>query len=451
MSYKVIHNALIVNENSHFHGYIVINGELIETVGHGEAPAEILSSCNCIEDACGAYLIPGVIDSHVHFRDPGLIHKADMETESHTAVAGGVTSFMDMPNTIPPTTTVEAIEAKQERAAKVSVANYAFFIGATNNNIDTLLSCDYTKVPGVKIFLGSSTGNMLVNKGESLKRIFSEVKAPIAIHSEDEQIIRHNREAMIKRYGNNIPIEMHPLIRSKEACVQSTKYAVEMAKRYGTRLHLLHISTADELCFLDNSPIEDKKITAEVCVHYLWWCDKDYVSLGSQIKCNPAIKTATDRTALRNALNSGLIDIVSTDHAPHLLEEKRGDAIKAASGIPMLGFSLPLMLELADQGIFTVETVVDKMAHAPAKLYGIDRRGFIRKGYFADLVVINPTSPYTITNSMMTSRCGWTPLAGTTLNNKVISTYVNGNRVYHDGIVDNSIHGKALKFDIDIF
>ena len=444
----LIHNAIIVNEGSRFHGYIIIENEYIKEIGRGEAPAHLLNSDIEIHDAENAYLLPGCIDDQVHFRDPGLTHKADMATESRAAVAGGVTSFMDMPNTIPQTITLEALNDKHRRAAEVSVANYSFYIGATNDNIDTLLACDYTKVPGVKLFLGASTGNMLVDNCESLNRIFAEVPALIAIHSEDEDIIRRNREAMLEKYGEDVPIEEHPNIRSAEACYKSSLKAVEMARKHGARLHILHISTADEMQLLSNKPLKEKKITAEVCAHHLWWTADDHASLGARIKWNPAIKTDKDRQALRDGLNNGLIDIVATDHAPHLLSEKQGGAIKATSGAPLVQYSLPMMLQLADEGVFTIEQVVDFMAHRVAQLFSIEKRGYIREGYYADLTIVNPNEQYTVKDEDVLSRCGWTPLAGTTLNNKVISTYVNGQRVFHKGTIDDSVHGKALKFTI---
>ncbi len=444
----LIHNAIIVNEGSRFHGYIIIENEYIKEIGRGEAPAHLLNSDIEIHDAENAYLLPGCIDDQVHFRDPGLTHKADMATESRAAVAGGVTSFMDMPNTIPQTITLEALNDKHRRAAEVSVANYSFYIGATNDNIDTLLACDYTKVPGVKLFLGASTGNMLVDNCESLNRIFAEVPALIAIHSEDEDIIRRNREAMLEKYGEDVPIEEHPNIRSAEACYKSSLKAVEMARKHGARLHILHISTADEMQLLSNKPLKEKKITAEVCAHHLWWTADDHASLGARIKWNPAIKTDNDRQALRNGLNNGLIDIVATDHAPHLLSEKQGGAIKATSGAPLVQYSLPMMLQLADEGIFTIEQVVDFMAHRVAQLFNIEKRGYIREGYYADLTIVKPNEQYTVKDEDVLSRCGWTPLAGTSLNNKVISTYVNGHRVYHNGAINDSTHGKALKFTI---
>lgn len=443
---KIIHNAIIVNEGSRFNGYLLVDNDVITAIEHGDAPQELLSTCDFAENAEGAYLLPGVIDDQVHFRDPGLTHKGDIATESRAAVAGGVTSFMDMPNTLPQTTTLEALEEKHKRAAEVSLANYSFFIGATNENIDTLLNCDYSKIPGVKLFLGASTGNMLVDNNETLGRIFGEIPAIIAIHSEDETIIRRNREAMIAKYGEDVPVELHPEIRSTEACYQSTKRAVELARKYNARLHILHISTAAELEFLTAQPLKDKKITAEVCAHHLWWTDEAYSTLSTRIKWNPAIKTANDRNALRQALNDGVIDIVATDHAPHLLSEKQGGAIKATSGAPLVQFSLPMMLQLADEGVFTIETVVDRMAHKPAELYDIERRGYLRPGYYADFSIVAPQSPYDVTDDMVLSRCGWTPLVGTTLNNRVVSTYVNGNRVYHNGEIDETHKGLALKY-----
>ena len=444
---RLLYNAVIVNEGSSHKGYVVINDDKIAVVGEGNAPAELIASVDNAEDLEGNYLMPGVIDDQVHFRDPGLTHKADIATESAAAVAGGVTSFMDMPNTIPQTTTLEALEAKHQRAGEVSLANYSFFIGATNDNIDTLLNCDYSLIPGVKLFLGASTGNMLVDNNTALQRIFSEVPALIAIHSEDEDIIRQNKEKAQAQWGDDVPVEQHPLIRSTEACYQSTKKAVELATKYNARLHVLHISTEAELEFLTSAPIEQKRVTAEVCAHHLWWSDEDYSRLGTRIKWNPAIKTAQDREALRQALADGRIDIVATDHAPHLLSEKEGGALKAASGGPLVQFSLLMMLELARNGIFSVEWVVDRMCHAPARLYAIDKRGYIKEGYYADLAIINPNAEYTVTDNDVISRCAWTPLAGETLHNKVTGTYVNGKKVFNNGTIDYTVKGKALKYN----
>lgn len=446
MRRTIIHNAVVVNDGERFRGYVVIEDAKIAIVGSGDASDDLIASCEVVEDAAGAYLLPGVIDDQVHFRDPGLTHKADIATESRAAVAGGVTSFMDMPNTNPQTVTIEAVKAKQQRAAEVSVANYAFFIGATNDNIDQLLECDYTEVPGVKLFLGSSTGNMLVDHEDMLDRIFTEVPALIAIHSEDEAIIRHNRDTMVAKYGDDVPVAEHPNIRSSEACYVSTARAIERARRCGSRLHVLHVSTADELALFVSEPIGQKKITAEVCVHHLWWTDKDYNRLGTRIKWNPAIKTESDRNALRQGLLSGTIDIVATDHAPHLLSEKQGTALTAASGGPFVQYSLPAMMELADQGVFTLEMVVEKMSHAPARLFGIENRGYIRSGYYADLTIVRPGEAYIVTDADVISRCGWTPLDGEMLHNRVVSTYVNGHRAYHDGVVDETICGKSLRF-----
>lgn len=448
MSKILIHNAIIVNEGECYQGYVVIDDERIDEIGRGDAPAQLLNGGMEIHDAEGAYLLPGGIDDQVHFRDPGLTHKADMSTESRAAVAGGITSFMDMPNTIPQTITLEALDAKHQRAAEVSVANYSFYIGATNDNIETLLACDYTKVPGVKLFLGASTGNMLVDNNEALNRIFGEVPALIAIHSEDEDIIRRNREAMMAKYGEDVPVEEHPNIRSVEACYKSTEKAVALAKKHNARLHVLHISTAEEMKLLTNERLEDKKVTAEVCAHHLWWTADDHATLGTRIKWNPAIKTAVDRQALRDGLNAGLIDVVATDHAPHLLSEKEGGAIKATSGAPLVQYSLPMMLELADEGVFTIEQVVDFMAHRVARLFRIEERGYIRKGYYADLTIVKPNTPYVVKDEDVLSRCGWTPLNGTTLNNKVVATYVNGKRVFNNGIIDDTSKGKLLKFTI---
>lgn len=448
---NLLHNALIIDDGICRRGYVAFEDEFITRTGAGDAPAELIAVAgeNAV-DLDGAYLIPGVIDDQVHFRDPGLTHKADLQTESAAAAAGGVTSFMDMPNTKPPTVTVEALEAKLKRASEVSAVNYAFFLGGTNSNLSELLKADYTSIPGVKLFLGSSTGNMLVDDEQELDAIFSQVPALIAIHSEDEATICRNRNEAVERYAPaEPPVAEHPVIRSREACVLSTDRAIERARRLGTRLHVLHVSTAEEAdMFAPGSP-ETKKITAEVTVQHLWFTDADYATLGTRIKMNPAIKTTADREALREALRDGRIDIVATDHAPHLLREKEGGAITAASGAPMVQFSLPLMLEMADQGVFTRELVVEKMCNAPARLFGIDRRGYLREGYFADMTVVRPATPYIIKDNDALSRCGWTPLAGTTLHNRVEQTWVNGQLVYSGdkGVLPCDVPaGKPLHF-----
>ena len=443
----VIYNARIANEGKVQAGYIVIEGEFILEVGSGDVPDSLLTNENALIDADGRLVMPGVIDEHVHFRDPGLTHKADMKTESRAAVAGGVTSFIDMPNTVPATTTVAAVESKMARAAEVSCANYAFFIGATNSNIDELLAADYSKVAGVKLFLGSSTGNMLVDSESTVSRIFSEVPALIAVHAEDESIISANKKLVTEKFGEDAPIELHPLIRSREACVEATRRAVEGAKKYNARLHVLHISTEEELAFFTPGPIEDKRITAETCPQYLIFTNAQYQGYGSGIKCNPAIKMPEDRDALRKAVADGTIDVIATDHAPHLPEEKAGGSLKAVSGMPMIQFSLPVMLSLAAEGIFTIEKVVETMCHNPAKLYGIDRRGFLRPGYYADIALVDDQcEAYTVTSEMVLSKCGWTPLEGAPLSARVDMTWVNGEIVWRYGVLFGGVHGKPLKF-----
>ena len=444
----LLHNADIVNEGERFHGYILVEGETIACVGHGDPDEAVRASCHECTDLGGCLAIPGVIDDQVHFRDPGLTHKGDIFTESRAAVAGGVTTYMDMPNVVPPTTTIELLEAKYRRAADASWANYSFFIGATNDNIDTLLDVDYSRTCGVKAFLGSSTGNMLVNDEDALHRLFAEVPALIAVHSEDEATIAANRARYVAERGDDLPVEYHPLIRNAEACYVSTARAVERAAQYGTRLHVLHLSSARELPLFDGTfPLECKRITAEVCVHHLWFCDEDYARLGNMIKCNPAIKTAADREALREALKSGVIDIVATDHAPHLWNEKQGNCLKAASGMPLVQFSLVAMLEMVRQGVFTVEQVVEKMCHAPARLYRIDRRGFLRRGYHADIAIIDPNAEFTVTQHDVVSRCGWSPFVGTTFHNRVVKTFVNGSEVYSSGTFSEKPRGQRVRFN----
>lgn len=448
MNYTIIYNGVIVNDGRSFKGYILFDEEgEIRAVRRGIPPCGLVDSCVDSYDAEGCLVLPGVIDDQVHFRDPGLTHKGDIATESRAAAAGGVTSFMDMPNTKPPTVTTEALRGKLERAREVSAVNYSFFIGATNDNLHTLLATDFTRCPGVKLFLGSSTGNMLVDEEKTLNEIFARVPAIIAVHSEDEATIRANRERISSEHPEGVPVELHPAIRSREACVLSTVKAIKRARKYGTRLHVLHLSTAEEALMFSKRPLRAKRITSEVSVHHLWFCDEDYARLGTRIKMNPAIKSAADRDALRKALRDGRIDIVATDHAPHLLSEKEGDALVAASGAPMVQFSLPLMLEMADMGIFTRELVVEKMCHAPARLFGIRKRGFLRKGYAADIAVVRTAAPYTVTDDMAQSRCGWTPLAGTVLHNRVVATWVDGKAVWRDGVIDSEVRGKALRFD----
>ena len=444
MKRTYIHNARIVNEGQTFEGAIVIENEVIaEVLKAGETPA---SPCDETIDAGGLYLIPGVIDDHVHFRDPGLTHKADMYTESMAAAAGGVTSYMDMPNTNPLTTTLEALENKFQDAATKSIVNYSFYFGATNDNADLMPKLDKQKVCGVKLFMGSSTGNMLVDQMDTLKNIFANAGMLIATHCEDQQIISANTAAYKEKYGEDPDVKYHPEIRNEEACYRSSALAVQMAKETGARLHIMHISTAKELELLENKPIEEKNITAEACVSHLFFCDEDYEKFGARIKCNPAIKTKKDRDALRQALTSNLIDVIGTDHAPHLLSEKQGGALKAVSGMPTLQFSLLSVMELVHQELLSIEQLVQKMCHAPASLYQMEKRGYIRPGYKADLVLLNPAHEWTVTNDCILSKCGWSPMEGQTFHSKVERTFVNGHQVYADNQVDTNHRGQALTF-----
>ena len=444
MKRTYIHNARIVNEGQTFDGAIVIENEVIaEVLKAGETPT---APCDETIDAQGMYLIPGVIDDHVHFRDPGLTHKADMTSESKAAAAGGVTSYMDMPNTNPQTTTLEALEDKFKDAANKSIVNYSFYFGATNNNADDLAKLDKTQVCGVKLFMGSSTGNMLVDQMETLKNIFANAGMLIATHCEDQHIISANTAIYKEKYGKDPDVKYHPAIRNEEACYESSALAVKLAKETGARLHIMHISTAKELTLLENKPIEEKNITAEACVSHLFFCDKDYERFGARIKCNPAIKSEADRDALRQALTENLIDVIGTDHAPHLLSEKQGGALKAVSGMPTLQFSLNSVMELVHEGVLSMEQLVQKMCHAPATLYQIEKRGFIRPGYQADIVLLNPKKEWTVTNKCILSKCGWSPMEGQTFHSKVEKTFVNGHLVYADNQVDESHRGQALRF-----
>ena len=443
----LIKDATIINNGESQKGSLLINGDRIERVAYGDCPQELTELANEVIDAKGLWLIPGAIDDQVHFREPGLTHKADIASESRAAVAGGITSFMDMPNTNPQTTTIENINWKFDRAAETSLANYSFYIGATNNNIDELLKADFSRICGVKLFLGSSTGNMLVNENSTLNRIFSEVDAIIAIHSEAEEVIKRNREFYVGKYGEDLPVKFHPLIRDAEACYASTAKAMELATRHNARLHVLHISTAKELTLLEDKPLREKRITSEVCTHHLYFDDRDYEKYGNLIKWNPSIKSQADRVALRDGFNRNLIDIVATDHAPHLPSEKEGNCLKAASGGPLIQFTLLALFEMAKAGIFKVETIVEKSAHAPALLYGIKERGYIKEGYFADLVLVNPNRPYTVDSSNILSKCGWSPFMGHTFPCSIEKTFVNGALVYDNGtIIEKQGNAKELKF-----
>ncbi|MGL4781156.1 MAG: dihydroorotase [Bacteroidales bacterium] len=443
----IIQNATIINEGREFIGSVVIEDELIKQIIPGSEIPECIEQGAEVIDATGKWLLPGVIDDQVHFRDPGLTYKGDIHTESRAAIAGGVTSFMDMPNTKPQTTTIEDLNAKFERASEVSMANYTFFFGATNTNIDLIKELDRKRVGGIKVFMGSSTGNMLVDDNNSLARLFAETDILIATHCEKESIIKENIEKYKALYGEDLPIKFHPLIRSAEACYASSAEAVALASKYGTRLHLFHLSTAKELELLESKPLSEKHITGEVCVHHLWFDDRDYEKFGNLIKWNPAIKSENDKLALIEAINNGKIDVVATDHAPHLMEEKQGSCLKAMSGGPLVQHSLVAMLRMAQMGYFPVTKVVEKMSHAPAELFRIEKRGYIRTGYFADLVLVDPNKDWTVTKDNILYKCGWSPFEGYTFKHTVEKTFVNGNLVYNNGTFDDVCHGKELIFN----
>ena len=445
MNKILIKNACIINEGCMFKGSVLINGDKIAEVFEGAVPA---TTDNVkVIDAEGKFLLPGAIDDQVHFREPGLTHKGDIASESRAAVAGGITTFMDMPNTKPQTTTIAALQWKLQRGAETSAANYSFFFGGTNDNMDEIRKLDRSRVPGLKLFLGSSTGNMLVDKKDSLERIFGEADMLIAIHAEKEEVIKRNLAYYTGLYGEDLDISYHSKIRSEEACYASSSEAVELATRLNSRLHILHLSTAKELSLLSNAiPLSEKKITGEVCVHHLWFHDGDYAKYGNRIKWNPSIKTLEDRIALREAVKNNTIDIVATDHAPHLLSEKEGSCLKAASGGPLVQHSLVAMLELVAEGCFTYEKVVEKMAHMPADLFHIDRRGYIRPGYYADLVLVDPDKSWTVAPENILYKCGWAPFEGTTFHHSVSQTFVNGELVYDNGTIDDTVRGMEVRY-----
>jgi len=445
MSTALITQAIILNEGIQSAGSVLIQNDHIAKIFHkGDAlPAKV----DRVIEAEGKFLIPGVIDDQVHFREPGLTHKGDIYSESKAAVAGGVTAYMEMPNTNPQTTTQLLLEEKYQLASTTSLANYSFYIGATNNNLDELLKTDSTRVCGIKIFMGSSTGNMLVDNPETLKAIFSKSTMLIAVHCEDESIIKNNIESAKARFGEDVPVYFHPVIRNEDACYRSTRFAVELAQKYGTRLHILHLSTARELELLTSTmPLADKKITAEVCIPHLLFDDRDYYTHGNLIKWNPAIKSASDKEALLQALIDGRIDVVATDHAPHTLKEKQNTYFKAPSGGPLVQHSLVAMLEFCQQGLLKPEQVVTKMCHAPADLFRIDRRGYIREGYYADLAIVDPNSRWTVSPDNLLYKCGWSPLTGMSFSSKVTHTFVNGNLVYDQGRFNEQCKGMRLAF-----
>lgn len=445
----LIHGGSIVNEGRIARAAIIIANDTIEDIiWNNDATDASRDNFDAIVDATGCFVLPGVIDTHVHFREPGLTHKASIETESRAAAYGGVTSYLEMPNTVPQTTTLENLNDKYERACQSSHINYAFFYGATNDNAQTFSQLDQQHIPGIKLFMGSSTGNMLVDRREALQTIFqtaTELGLPVMAHCEDTDIINRNMAAAKQQYGEDPPIYMHPVIRSEEACYASTRLATSLAKDYGTRLHVAHVSTAKELELFGAS----ENITAEAVVAHLLFSDRDYESLGNRIKCNPAIKQPADRDALRQALANGLVSTVATDHAPHLWEEKQGGCSTAASGMPMIQFSLPAMLGLVDEGLITMERLVELMAHEPARLFGIRQRGFIRKSYKADLAIVRPNSPWTVTPDCIQSRCRWSPLEGHTLSWRVEKTCCNGRLIYdsHREVpFEDTCRGEELSF-----
>ena len=443
MSSILLKNATIVNENQIFEADVYIEGEKIHTIGNS-----LTKIADITIDARGKYLLPGAIDDQVHFREPGLTHKADIHSESRACVAGGITTFTEMPNTNPQSLTQELLAWKYQRAAETSFANYSFFMGASNDNLEEVLKTNPQNVCGIKVFMGSSTGNMLVDDENVLENIFQNVPMLIATHCESEEIVRKNTAEYLAKYGDNIPIECHPEIRSVEACYASSSKAASLAKKYGTRLHILHISTAKELELFDNSiPLEKKKITAEACIHHLWFTDADYKERGNLIKWNPAVKTISDREAIRKAVNDNRIDIIATDHAPHTWEEKQQNYMKAPSGGPLVQHALVAMLEMYHQGVFSLEKIVEKMSHAPAVCFEIEKRGYIREGYFADLVLVDLENGWKVSKENLLYKCGWSPFEGTHFRSKVLKTFVNGQCVYDEGKIAENIRGKRITFE----
>lgn len=448
MKPKILCNGLIFNDGLRFRGAITIFDGMIKKVEGGVIDPSTISRENYeVVDLRGKMVLPGFIDTHVHFREPGFSEKGDIRSESMAAVAGGVTTFFDMPNNIPPTTTIEAWNDKMRRASENSLANYAFYLGVTDDNIDELLRADYTHIPGVKLFMGSSTGNMLVDNDDSIRRLFEEFPGVIAVHAESEAEIARNKALLSERYPDGIPVGLHHLVRSREACVAATTKAVELARETGARLHVLHVTTADELELFSAGAVEGKLITAETCPHYLYFDSSSVESTGGLTKCNPAIKGIEDRKALRHAVADGVIDTIGTDHAPHQLFQKRvNNALKAASGMPSVQFAFPLMLQLANRGCFTYEDVAEKMAHNPARIFNIDRRGFIRPNYWADLAVVNPDADYELHSSEVISPCGWTPYEGVRLRFRVEQTWINGDLAYNRGRFPGDHTPLAVRF-----
>ena len=442
MMRTLIKNGTIVNEGRSFLGDLVVNGEQIEEIYEGKAPRGIYDQ---VIDASGCFVLPGVIDDHVHFREPGLTRKADIESESRAAAFGGVTSYFEMPNTNPQTTTLEALEDKFALGAQKSHVNYSFFFGATNDNVDSFDRLDVHRIPGIKLFMGSSTGNMLVDKYESLQQIFVKAKKlglPVMTHCEDTDIINRNMAAYQKKYGADPDVKFHPEIRSVEACYESSSLAVKLAKESGAHLHIAHVTTARELEFFG----KDENITGEAVIAHLYFSDEDYADKKAFIKCNPAIKTVNDRKALREALADGRISVVGTDHAPHEWKDKQGGCAKAASGMPMVQFSLVSMLELVDEGVLSIERMVEVMSHCPAKLFHVDKRGFLRPGYQADIVIVRPHTAWTVQKEIIQSKCGWSPMEGHEYQWQVEQTVCNGHLIYNKGEFDEAYRGEELTF-----
>ncbi len=441
----LIKNAKIVNEGAIFEGDVLIEGDIIKKIDVSISAkwADVI-----VIDAEGKYLLPGAIDDQVHFREPGLTHKANIETESKAAIAGGITSFIEMPNTNPQTTTVEKLEEKFAIAAKTSSANYSFMFGGTNDNLDEILKVDEKSVAGLKLFLGSSTGNMLVDNPEVLEKIFKSTNMVISVHCEDETTIKANFQKHLDEYGEDIPIEKHPVIRSEEACYLSSSKAIALAKKTGARLHVFHLSTGKETkLFTNKIPLKDKKITAEVCIHHLWFSDKDYKEKGTRIKWNPAVKTKKDREQLWEALLDDRIDVIATDHAPHTIAEKENVYTKAPSGGPLVQHALPAMLEMYHKEKITLEKIVEKMCHNPAILFQVEKRGYIKEGYFADLVLVDLNNPWTVNKDNILYKCGWSPFEGATFKSRITHTILNGDLVYHNFKFSNVKAAKRLTFN----
>ncbi len=445
MKTTLIKNVTIVNENNRFQGHVLIEGEFIKKVSKSLISED---GVHTIIDGEGKTLIPGLIDDQVHFREPGLTHKANLRTESRAAVAGGITSFMEMPNTVPNTVTQELLQDKYDIAAKDSIANYSFFFGATNDNLDEVLKTNPKEVCGVKVFMGSSTGNMLVDNRKTLEGLFSECELLIATHCEDEETIRKNLAIHTEKYNGNIPIEAHPVIRNTEACYKSSSMAVELATKHNAKLHVLHISSEKELSLFSNKiPLKEKRITAEACVHHAWFSDKDYKSKGTYIKWNPAVKTESDRAAIREAINNNTIDVLASDHAPHTIEEKNNTYLTAPSGGPLVQHALLAWLELVKQGEFTLEHIVQKACHDVAVLFHVSKRGYIKEGYYADLVLLDLDTQWEVNKDNLLYKCGWSPFEGQQFTTKVEKTLVNGNIVYENEKVIEGTTGKRLIFE----